>query len=99
MRISDQYERFVDRTTGTGAAQAPARVARAGEAAATAEVPGGEPKEKDSGVLSVTVSGKASDLSDATARVEKLKTAIREGTFKVDARAIAKALVGEEDEP
>ena len=48
-------------------------------------------------VLSVKVSERAAQLSAGSARLDELKDQIRNGTFKVDARAIANKLVGEDD--
>jgi anti-sigma28 factor (negative regulator of flagellin synthesis) len=47
-------------------------------------------------VLSVKVSAQAAQLSAGSARLEELKEQVRNGTFKVDARAIANVLVGDE---
>jgi len=92
MRISDRYERFTDRVSaGKAGATTGSDKSAAGKAGPIAAVP------TQPGVLSVKVSDRAAQLSAGAARLEELKDQIRNGTFKVDARAIASKLVGEDD--
>lgn len=93
MRITDRYERFTDRvgTKEAGAAK-PAGTANADKASSGAGATRGEP-----GVLTVQVSDRAATLNASAARLEELKQQIAKGTFKVDAKAIAKSLVGGDD--
>ena len=89
MRISDRYERFADRVS----------TSKAGATAASDKAGAGGPKVKKaepSGVLSVSVSDRAAQLSAGSSRLDELRDAVRNGTFKVDARAIAEKLVGED---
>lgn len=87
MRISDRYERFTDRvsTSKTGATT--------GSDKSVAKIPAVAAQPS---VLSVTVSDRAAHLSAGSARLDELKESVRSGTFKVDARAIANALVAED---
>lgn len=91
MRISDRYERFTDRVSPSKAGATTASdksVARAAPVAA--------PVAPQPSVLSVKVSDRAAHLAAGSARLEELRESVRNGTFKVDARAIANALVGED---
>ena len=90
MRISDRYERFADRVTTAkaGATTASDKAGSGGKAKPVAEQPS---------VLSVKVSDRAAQLSAGSTRLDELKEQIRNGTFKVDARAIANKLVGEDE--
>jgi anti-sigma28 factor (negative regulator of flagellin synthesis) len=97
MRISDQYERFTDRIDKGVDGVAPlAQAKRTGEVAASSGVKETGERRSESGVLSLSLSGRAAELSTGAARVEELKAQIRDGKYKVDAHAIARALVGEE---
>ncbi|CAN5925179.1 hypothetical protein BH11MYX4_BH11MYX4_26180 [soil metagenome] len=89
MRISDRYERFADRvSTSKAGATAGSDKAGAGKAKPmTAAQPS---------VLSVSVSDRAAQLSAGSSRLDELRDAVRNGTFKVDARDIAEKLVGED---
>ena len=91
MRISDRYERFTDRLSSS----------KAGATAGTDKSDAGKEPVKATAsqpsVLSVKVSDRAAQLSAGSARLDELKDQIRSGTFKVDARAIANKLVGEDD--
>jgi anti-sigma28 factor (negative regulator of flagellin synthesis) len=94
MRISDRYERFNDRvqSPATGAAKASKETsAVADKTAAVASTKGGEP-----GVLTVSVSARAAQLSASSTRLQELKEQVKNGTYKVDAQAIAKSLVGDD---
>ncbi len=93
MRISDRYERFTDRaSTAKASATTGSDKSGAGKGATKAEATPGQPA-----VLSVQVSDRAAQLSAGSARLDELRDQIRNGTFKVDARAIANKLVGEDD--
>jgi flagellar biosynthesis anti-sigma factor FlgM len=89
MRITDAYTRL-----GLTAPQAPTQ-GKAGRAQGT-DAPPSAPSAED---LKVSVSDRAQALSRRTgdeasaARVERLRTAIAEGSFRVDPRVIADRLV------
>jgi anti-sigma28 factor (negative regulator of flagellin synthesis) len=89
MRISDRYERFADRvsTSKTGATAGSDKAGAGKAKPATAAQPS---------VLSVSVSDRAAQLSAGSSRLDELRDAVRNGTFKVDARDIAEKLVGED---
>lgn len=91
MRISDRYERFTDRVTTSKAGAATSGGVATAKAAPVA------PVANQPGVLSVKVSAQASQLSAGSARLEELRDQVRNGTFKIDARAIASKLVGEDE--
>jgi anti-sigma28 factor (negative regulator of flagellin synthesis) len=91
MRISDRYERFTDRVTTSKAGAAGATSGADKSVTKTAAVTAPQPS-----VLSVKVSAEAAQLSAGSARLEELKQSVRNGTFKVDARAIANTLVGDD---
>lgn len=93
MRISDRYERFADRvaTSGTSASKQASLVGAKDKASAVAAARGAEP-----GVLTVSISDVAGHLSANAAKLEQLKASIQDGSFRVDAQAIAKKLVGDE---
>jgi anti-sigma28 factor (negative regulator of flagellin synthesis) len=91
MRISDRYERFTDRLSSSKAGSTTA-ADKSGAGKEPVKVVPGEPS-----VLSVKVSDRAAQLSAGAARLDELRVQIRNGTFKVDARAIANKLVGEDD--
>lgn len=91
MRISDRYERFTDRVSTTKAGATTASDKAVGKTTpVTAPA-----RAAQASLLSVKVSDRAAQLSAGSARLEELKESVRNGTFKVDARAIAQALVGE----
>jgi anti-sigma28 factor (negative regulator of flagellin synthesis) len=93
MRISDRYERFTDRLSSSKAgATTGSDKSGAGKAASPTAATPAQP-----GVLSVKVSDRALQLAAGSTRLDELKEQIRNGTFKVDARAIANKLVGEDD--
>ena len=88
MRISDRYERFTDRVSTSKPGATTGADKSVGKAApVTAPQPS---------VLSVKVSAQAAQLSAGSARLDELKESVRNGTFKVDARAIADALLGQD---
>ena len=95
MRISDRYERFTDRVSASkadkagGAKGSDPSAAKPGPAVAIA---GG-----GASVLSVHVSDRAAQLSAGSARLEELKARIRDGSFAIDSRAIARSIAGEDD--
>ena len=95
MRISDRYERFNDRV-GAGKAGGPSA---AGAAKTDAQSPATKTAaaRAETSVLWVSVSDRAATLAAGTARLDELKAQIAKGTFKVDAKAIAKSLVGDDD--
>lgn len=83
MRISDRYQSTIERVAKAVPAQSTSK------AAPTAGATDGA-----SSVLDVHVSQQAQELSARAAGVESLKKQIQNGTFKVDADAIASKLVG-----
>lgn len=91
MRISDRYERFTDRLSSSKAG-ATTGSDKSGAGKEPVKAAAGQPS-----VLSVKVSERAAQLSAGSARLDELRDQIRNGTFKVDARAIANKLVGEDD--
>ncbi|MDB4942422.1 MAG: hypothetical protein JWP97_1956 [Labilithrix sp.] len=92
MRISDRYERFTERASTSKAGATDKTKAAVGKG--SAEKPAAA--TPDTGVLTVQVSDRAATLAAGAARLEQLKDQIRSGTFKVDAKAIADKLVGED---
>lgn len=81
MRITDRYQSAIERV-------APAKpVASTAKAAATAE-------SSSSNVLDVKMSAEAQELSNRAAGVTQLKEQVANGSFKIDADAIASRLVG-----
>ena len=91
MRISDRYERFTDRLSSSKAGSTTS-TDKSGAGKEPVKVVASEPN-----VLSVKVSDRAAQLSAGSARLDELRDQIRNGTFKIDARAIATKLVGEDD--
>lgn len=92
MKITDRYQSLMDRVgpNKSAATKGVDKIAN-GEAAAK-----GGPEVKGDAV-SVNVSAKAQEMSKAgAARIDELKAAIANGTFKVDAHAIAAKLVGDD---
>jgi anti-sigma28 factor (negative regulator of flagellin synthesis) len=93
MRISDRYQRLMDgtsgvstkRTAGADGGRPSSSTASSGKAGSTAGAN-----------VEVKVSDRAQELNAGVQRLEQLKSAIRDGSFKVDPQAIAAKLVGEE---
>ena len=90
MRIADAYRNNPanlngTKTNGTSAANGPTKTEESGASPGT-----GAP-------VTVTVSPEARRLADAAkgdeARVERLREAVANGTFRVDSRAVAKKIV------
>lgn len=95
MRIIDSYNRFNNwavNTTGQG--QGPAATQnQKGNAEAPAEgVPGTKGDAVDVSAHAVELAQKAAHEAD-TARVEKLRSAIENGSFVIDRHAIARRIV------
>lgn len=92
MKITDRYQNLLEHVgpSKSAAAKAVEKAAEAGGAAKSGpEVP--------SDALSVNVSAKAQEISKTrAARVDELRASIANGTFKVDAKAIAAKLVGDD---
>lgn len=84
MRITDRYQSTIERVAPTKPTASTAK------AAATTGAADGA-----SGVLDIHMSAQAQQLSNRAAGVEHLKRQVENGTFKVDADAIASKLVGE----
>lgn len=90
MRITDRYSIAMDRVA-PGAAR-PVDKTENGDsgsraASAKAKTPAG-------GALEVSVSSRAQELASRTARIDELRTAIKDGSFRVDSQRIAQRLVG-----
>lgn len=87
MRITDRYQNLMDRVA-PGAAKSTDKTdkSESSGAAKTAKSVGG--------ALEVKVSGRAQELAAGTARLDELRNAIKDGSFKVDSQAIARNLVG-----
>ena len=103
MRISDRYERFTDRVNTTKAGATTSSDQAVGKATpvtaparAAPQSPAPAARTPHSSLLSVKVSDRAAQLSAGSARLEELRESVRNGTFKVDAHAIAQSLVGED---
>lgn len=88
MRINDPEKRLNSEGTASLARSKPVEIRPSSKVGA-----GADARKSESDVLSVCLSDRATLLSSSAARTEALRTAIREGTFEVDARAIARALV------
>ncbi len=88
MRITDRYQPLMERA-GTGAARPVDKASRT-EGATRAK---GKAQDGAS-ALEVSVSDRAQELAAGSARLEELRTAIKDGSFVVDAQRIAQRLVG-----
>jgi anti-sigma28 factor (negative regulator of flagellin synthesis) len=95
MRITDRYQSLMDRSAGAKGA-ATSAAAKAQQAERAAESTRAEGSHKTSDVMQVNVSARARELSAGAARLTELREAVQNGTFKVDADAIAARLVGED---
>jgi anti-sigma28 factor (negative regulator of flagellin synthesis) len=89
MRITDRYERLMERA-GPGAARPVDRTEKTGAGGRTAAEP------RTGSPLEVNVSARAQELAAGASRLQELKASIRDGSFKIDAHAIASRLVGED---
>jgi negative regulator of flagellin synthesis FlgM len=96
MKITDAYGKFQVTTPAT------AGTAGATSAKGVAPKTGSAPAHhhKDAGRVEVSEQAKALEAKSAgdSAKIERLKSAISDGSFKVDASKIASKLVGEDDE-
>lgn len=86
MRISDRYERFLDRVGSPTAKKTNEKSGAEGASGAS-----------NSDALKVEVSATAKALAAGTAKLDELKASVQNGTYKVDSRAIARKLVGEDE--
>jgi flagellar biosynthesis anti-sigma factor FlgM len=86
MRITDRYQSLMDRVPA-GAARPTDKTDKGGRSAATSSA---------AQSATVKVSERAQQLASGAARVEQLRAAVRDGTFRIDADAIAARLVGDE---
>ena len=98
MKITDAYGKFQVSTPAT------AGTAGASSAKGVAPKTGAAPAHhhhKGAGRVEVSEQAKALEAKSAgdSAKIERLKSAISDGSFKVDAGKIASKLVGEDDEP
>lgn len=84
MRISDRYQSTIEFVSPAKPVQA---AAKSGGAEAKADAA--------SNILDVHVSAQAQALSNRAAGLEQLKAQVQNGTFKIDADAIAAKLVGQ----
>lgn len=82
MRITDRYQSTIDRVGARPVEKTPSV-----EGAA-------QPKGKARAAVDVNVSDRAQELAAGAARLEELRVAIRDGTFRVDSQRIAETLVG-----
>jgi flagellar biosynthesis anti-sigma factor FlgM len=97
MKITDAYGKYqiqspaTSGVTGTAGAKGVGSSKSSGQAHAP----------KDAGRVEVSEQAKALEAKSSgdTAKIERLKSAISDGTFKVDANKIASKLTGEDDEP
>ncbi|HVH43895.1 MAG TPA: flagellar biosynthesis anti-sigma factor FlgM [Labilithrix sp.] len=89
MRITDRYQGLMDRVA-PGAAKAVDKTEKSEQGSSAAKA---KPKATG-GALEVSVSDRAQELAAGTARLEELRNAIKDGSFKVDSKAIASKLVG-----
>jgi flagellar biosynthesis anti-sigma factor FlgM len=90
MKITDRYQGLMDRV-GAGAAKPVDKTEKSEQGA------GAKAASKAKGAdnaLNVSVSDRAQELAARTARVDELRNAIRDGSFRVDSKAIAQRLVG-----
>ena len=85
MRISDRYPSTIERASS---AKPLTYTAKSGATDRTSAADGA------SGILDIHVSAQAQALSNRAAGLEQLKARIQNGTFNVDADAIASKLVG-----
>ncbi|MBX3209334.1 MAG: flagellar biosynthesis anti-sigma factor FlgM [Labilithrix sp.] len=90
MRITDRYLNLTDRTA-PGAARPVDKTEKTESGArattAKAKAPAGD-------ALEVSVSGRAQELASRMARIDELRSAIKDGSFRVDSKRIAESLVG-----
>jgi negative regulator of flagellin synthesis FlgM len=93
MKITDAYGKFQVSTPATSGTSGAKGVGPKAGAAQTHN-------PKDSGRVEVSEQAKALEAkaSGDSAKIDRLKSAISDGSFKVDAKTIASKLVGE-DEP
>ncbi len=84
MRIHDANPTTVTRTTAKDLAGPKAKSTAEASSASSA-----------AGATTVSLSAKAQELASGSARVDALRAKIQDGTYKVDAQAIANKLVGE----
>ncbi len=86
MRITDRYQSTMDRVGSAGARPVDKTTAVEGGPRGRGNAAGG--------ALEVTVSERAQELASGAARLEELRSAIRDGSFRVDSQRIAEKLVG-----
>ena len=86
MRITDRYQGTMERVGPAGA--------RPVDKAAAVESNARTRGKAAGGALEVTVSDRAQELASGAARLDELRSAIRDGSFRVDSQRIAERLVG-----
>ena len=85
MRISDRYQSTIERVAPAKPVKSTAKT-EATDSAASGDA--------SSTILDIHVSAQAQALSNRAAGLEQLKARVQDGSFKVDADAIASKLVG-----
>ncbi len=90
MRITDRYFDLMDRTAPAAAKPVDKTEKIDPGASSTAA----KAKPAAGGALEVSVSGRAQELASRTARIDELRAAIKDGSFRVDSKRIAASLVG-----
>ncbi len=90
MKVTDRYQNLMERV-GPGSARP---VDKAEKSATGARTSTAKAKPAAGNAVEVSVSNRAQELAAGAARLEELKTAIQNGTFKVDSRRIAERIVG-----
>jgi len=99
MKITDAYGKFqvtAPVTPATSGAAASAAAVKAGKAHPAHHV-----HSKDAGRVEVSDAAKALEAKSSgdSAKIERLKSSIADGSFTVDAKQIATKLVGEDEHP
>ena len=96
MKITDAYAKYQIKTPATSGVAGSAGTKGVGSAKSSSQA---QP-QKDAGRVEVSDQAKALEAkaSGDSAKIERLKASISDGTFKVDANKIASKLTGE-DEP
>jgi anti-sigma28 factor (negative regulator of flagellin synthesis) len=90
MKVTDRYQNLMERVAPGAARQAD----KADKTAANNRASTAKAKAATGNAVEVSVSNRAQELAAGSARLEELRTAIQNGTFKVDSRRIAERIVG-----
>ncbi|MEO8877786.1 MAG: flagellar biosynthesis anti-sigma factor FlgM [Polyangiaceae bacterium] len=96
MKITDAYGKFQVTSPVITGAKGAGGAAPVGKGAGQAHV-----HSKDAGRVQVSDEAKALEAKSSgdSAKIERLKASIADGSFKVDAKQIASKLVGDDEEP